>query len=53
MSDNTVSTDLMDELLKKMNGTLGKIEEGQGGINERLGTIEHHMAGLHTTIISQ
>ena len=47
------STDLMDELLKKMNGTLSKLEEGQCLGNQRLGAIEHHMAGFHATVSSQ
>ena len=52
MSDGAVSMDLMHDLLKAMNGTLAKLEQGQRLTNERLGAIEHHMAGFHVTVSS-
>ena len=39
----------MHALLKQMNGTLSKLEQGQRLTNERLGAIEHHMAGFHVS----
>ena len=43
------SMELMHELLKQMNKSLGNMESGQRLTNERLGAIEHHMAGFHST----
>ncbi len=49
MTNSTESMELMHELLKQMNGTLGKLEQGQRLTNQRLGAIEHHMAGFHVS----
>ena len=47
MTDNNTSMELMHELLKQQNKTASDLKAGQGAILERLGSIEHHMAGLH------
>ncbi len=43
------SMELMHELLKSMNKSLSSLEQGQRLTNERLGAIEHHMVGFHTS----
>lgn len=45
--------ELMHELLKQMNTTLSKLENGQRPTKERLGGIEHHMADFHSTVSAQ
>ncbi len=50
MTDATASMELMHELLKSINGSLVKLEQRQYLTNEQLGSIEHHMAGIHTSV---
>lgn len=45
MSD--VTNDLMYEVLKDIRGTLNKHTEHFQRIEQRLGAIEHHVAGFH------
>lgn len=52
MSESSASMELMHDLLKDMRGSLAKLEQGQRLTNERLGAIEHHMAGFHVTVSS-
>lgn len=52
MPETNASMELMHDLLKDMRGSLAKLEQGQRLTNERLGAIEHHMAGFHVTVSS-
>lgn len=52
MSESSASMELMHDLLKDMRSSLAKLEQGQRLTNERLGAIEHHMAGFHVTVSS-
>ena len=44
---------LMLEHLKAIRAELASLTQGQRVTNERLGAIEHHMAGFHSSAVSQ
>ena len=48
--DNAASMELMHELLKQMQGSLSRLEEGQRTTNKRLSSIDAHMAAFHSTV---
>ena len=38
-------------ILREMRGDLGQLKSGQQQTNERLATIEHHLAGFHGSLV--
>lgn len=49
MADDT-DKNLMLSILKDLQSGQSRVEQGQRLTNERLGAIEHHMAGFHVSL---